>query len=385
MTKDVRVGIIGLGNMGSAHARMIAEGKVPGLRLAAVADVRAEVAEKFPETTFFESGSELIRSGLVDAVVVCTPHFDHTRYGIECLDAGLHLLVEKPISVHKADCERLIKASEGKDVVFAAMFNQRTDPAYKKLKHLIESGELGEIERVQWTITDWYRPDVYYSSGGWRATWAGEGGGVLMNQCPHQLDLWQWLFGMPETIWAECQIGRFHDIEVEDSVTAVMKYSDGKRGVLITTTGEAPGTNRLEVACSRGRVVLENGKIEWLRNEVENREFLRTTKNHFGKPDLWRIEIPFENTGEQHLGVLKNFAKAILEGETLIAPAAEGMNSVELCNAMLLSSAEGAEVRLPMDSVRYERLLKERIAASKPKEKVDEQGAVDSEEFAKSF
>lgn len=370
--------------MGNAHARMIVDGIVPGLILAAVADVRAEVAEKFSEVAFFESGSELISSGLVDSIVICTPHFDHTRYGIECLDAGLHLLVEKPISVHKADCERLIKASEGKEVVFAAMFNQRTDPAYVKLKHLIESGELGEIERVQWTITDWYRPDVYYSSGGWRATWAGEGGGVLMNQCPHQLDLWQWLFGMPESIWADCQIGRFHDIEVEDSVTAVMKYSNGKRGVLITTTGEAPGTNRLEVACSRGRVVLENGKIEWLRNEVENREFLKTTKNLFGKPDLWRIEIPFENTGEQHLGVLKNFAKAILEGEELIAPAAEGMNSVELCNAMLLSSAEGVEVSLPMDCFRYEALLKERMAGSKPKEKVEKR-AVDSDEFAKSF
>lgn len=371
--------------MGNAHARMIVEGKVPGLSLAAVADERNEVSQRFPEVPFFECGSELIQSGLVDAVIVCTPHFSHTRYGIESLDAGLHVLVEKPISVHKADCERLIKASQGKDLVFAAMFNQRTDPAYLKLKHLIESGELGELERVQWTITDWYRPDSYYASGGWRATWAGEGGGVLMNQCPHQLDLWQWLFGMPETIWADCQLGRFHDIEVEDSVTAVMKYADGKRGVLITTTGEAPGTNRLEIACARGRVVLENGKIEWLRNEVENREFLRTTKNIFGKPDVWRIEIPFENTGDQHLGVLKNFSKAILEGEKLIAPAAEGMNSVELANAMLLSAAVGGEVSLPMDSSRYETLLMARIAASKPKERVDERSTVDSEEFAKSF
>ncbi|MBD5778504.1 Gfo/Idh/MocA family oxidoreductase [Pelagicoccus sp. NFK12] len=385
MDKSVRVGIIGLGNMGSAHARMIKEGKVPGLELAAIADERSDVSKAFPDIRFFESGSYLIKSGEVEAVIVCTPHYSHTTYGIETLDAGLHLLVEKPISVHKADCERLIEASKGKDVVFAAMFNQRTDPAYLKLKHLIESGELGEIERVQWTITDWYRPDAYYASGGWRATWSGEGGGVLMNQCPHQLDLWQWLFGMPETIWADCQIGRFHDIEVEDSVTAVMKYADGKRGVLITTTGEAPGTNRLEVACARGRVILENGKVEWLRNEVENREFLKTTKNLFGKPDTWKVEIPFPNTGEQHLGVLKNFAKAILDGELLIAPAAEGMNSVELANAMLLSAAEGGEVSLPMDSSRYEALLKSRIAASKPKARVEVRGSVDSDEFAKSF
>ena len=383
MSKEVRLGIIGMGNMGRSHAQQVREGKVPGLRLAAIADERVEVA--FPDIKFYASGSALIQSGSVDAVLIATPHFDHTGLGVEALEAGLHVLVEKPISVHKSDCERLIAAHRDKKQVFAAMFNQRTDPKYRKLKQLIDSGEIGRIDRIQWTITDWFRTDFYYASGGWRATWAGEGGGVLLNQCPHQLDLWQWLFGMPDRVWADCEIGRFHHIEVEDSVTAVMKYRDGKRGVFITTTGEAPGTNRLEVASERGRIVLEGGRIEWIRNEIPSRQFQEAAHSSFSKPETWQIEIPFAGGGEQDLGVMKNFTRAILDGEPLLAPAAEGMNSVELANAMLLSGAVGEEVTLPLDGARYEALMNERIANSKPKKQVTAPGATNADDFAQSF
>lgn len=385
MSKEVRVGIIGLGNMGQQHARSIRDKKVAGMVLAALADERSELAELFPETPFFSTGPELMDSGLIDAVIIATPHFSHTTLGIQSLEAGLHTMVEKPISAHKADCERLIAAKEGKDVVFAAMFNQRTDPAYVKVKQLIEGGELGRINRIQWTITNWFRTDSYYASGGWRATWAGEGGGVLLNQCPHQLDLWQWLFGMPDLVWADCQIGHSHAIEVEDEVTAVLKYADGKRGVFITSTGEAPGTNRLEIACERGRVVLEDGRISWLRNEVETSDFLRMAKGSFDKPGVWQVEIPISDKVEQHVGILKNFARAILDGETLIAPAEEGIRSVELGNAMLLSGAEGVEVSLPIDAARYEKLLQGRIAASKPKVLTANGKAVSAVDFSKSY
>lgn len=385
MSKEVRLGIIGLGNMGSSHARQVLDGKVPGLRLAGLADERNVMAGSFPDVPFFASGSELIESAAVDAVLIATPHFDHTNQGIAALEAGMHVLVEKPISVHKADCERLVAAHKDKKQVFAAMFNQRTDPKYRKLKHLIDSGEIGQINRIQWTITNWFRTDHYYASGGWRATWAGEGGGVLLNQSPHQLDLWQWLFGMPDRIWAECEIGRFHDVEVEDNVTAVMKYNDGKRGVFITTTGEAPGTNRLEVAAERGRIVLEGDKIEWLRNEVPTGEFQAAAVSSFSKPDIWNVEIPFTSGGEQHLGVMKNFARAILEGEPLLAAAEEGIHSVELGNAMLLSGALEEEVTLPIDGAQYQALLQERIANSKPKSNVAISGASAGEDFAKSY
>lgn len=382
--KTVRVGIIGIGNMGRAHVGNIIKGKVPGLRLVALADIRPEVKAEFPDLAFFATGSELIHSGTVDAVIIATPHYDHTTLGIETLEAGLHLLVEKPISVHKSDCERLIAAHTNPDQVFAAMFNQRTDPKYIKLKELIDSGQLGEIRRIQWTITNWFRTDYYYSSGGWRATWAGEGGGVLLNQCPHQLDLWQWLFGMPDQVRADIRIGRFHDIEVEDDVTAVLKYKDGKTGVFITTTGEAPGTNRLEIAAERGRVVLEGNDISWDRNEVTSSEFCRTATTGFAVPDTWKIQIPFEDKGEQHVGIMKDFARAILSKTPVIAPAAEGIHSIELANAMLLSGFEDRTVSLPLDAGAYEAILKKKIETSTFVKTVVKSTAP-AADFAKSF
>lgn len=363
-SKIVRLGIIGLGNMGIAHAKNIEEGKVPGLELSAVADRDAERLKAYQSIKTFSDGSEMMQSGEVDAVLIATPHYSHTPLGIEALQSGLHLLVEKPISVHKADCQRLIEAHTNKDLMFAAMFNQRTDPSYRKLRQLIQSGELGTIHRINWIITDWYRTESYYRSGGWRATWGGEGGGVLLNQCPHNLDLLQWLFGMPRKITANCQFGRFHDIEVEDAVTALLEYPDGATGVFITTTGEAPGTNRLEVAADRGKVVIESGKFSYTRNESPLSEHLLSEKGGFNKPAVWHVDIPVEGKGEQHVGVMKNFADAILHGEELLAPAAEGIHSVELANAMLYSAFEGQPVELPLDAKIYEKALKKRIETS---------------------
>ena len=237
--KEVRLGIIGLGNMGKVHARSIVEGRIPRSRLTAVADSNAGALKDFPDAKGFTDSAELLKSGEVDAVIIATPHYSHTTIGVQALQAGVHVLVEKPISVHKADCERLIAAHKSKKQVFAAMFNQRTDPYYIKLRELIQSGELGEVRRINWIITNWFRTAAYYASGGWRATWAGEGGGVLLNQCPHNLDLWQWIFGRPQRVRAFCQLGRYHDIEVEDDVTAYMEYKNGATGVFITSTGDS--------------------------------------------------------------------------------------------------------------------------------------------------
>ena len=382
--KSVRLGIIGLGIMGQTHSRNVLQGKVPGLELAAISDKDASRAEAFPGVAYFATAEELIQSGAVDAVVIATPHFFHTSQGIQALEAGLHVLVEKPISVHKADCQRLIAAHRNEKQVFAAMFNQRTDPKYRKLKQLIEEGELGTINRVSWIITNWFRTDQYYASGGWRATWAGEGGGVLLNQCPHQLDLWQWLFGMPQRVRGFCQNGRFHNIEVEDNVTAYMEYADGKTGVFITTTGEAPGTNRLEIAAERGRVVIEDDQVKWIRNEVESGTFCKTSETNFDKPATWDISLPVGGKGEQHIGILKNFAEAILNGQPLIAPGAEGIHSVELANAIIHSSDLGETLELPLDGVAYEAGLQEKIASStfvKPEVK----RPASSDDFSKSF
>lgn len=370
--------------MGQAHAKNILAGEVPGLKLAALADADPARGEAFPDVPFFENASELIASGSVEAVLIATPHYAHTKIGIEALEAGLHVLVEKPISVHKADCQRLIAAHQRDEQVFAAMFNQRTDPKYVKLKELIDSGELGRVNRINWTVTDWFRTEQYYISGGWRATWNGEGGGVLLNQCPHQLDLWQWLFGMPSSVRGFCDYGRFHDIEVEDDVTAYMEYSDGKKGLLITTTGEAPGTNRLEIAAERGRLILEGSTLVWLRNETETSHFSKECTSSFDKPETTEESFEFEGNGEQHVGILKNFVAAILEGAPLTAPAAEGIHSVELANSIIHSSDLKETIELPLDGAAYADALQDKITNStyvKPEQKA----STGDQDFSKSF
>jgi predicted dehydrogenase len=365
----IRLGIIGFGAMGQNHAKQLLDGKVPRCELVAACDAVAANLAKFPQLRGFATPEELFAAKCVDAVLIATPHFAHTTIGIASLNAGLHVLVEKPISVHKADAERLIAAHKNKKQVFAAMFNQRTDPYYQKIRDMIRSGELGTVRRVNWTITNWFRSAAYYGMGAWRATWKGEGGGVLLNQCPHNLDLFQWMFGMPNRITGYCQYGRYHDIEVEDDVTAFLEYANGTTATFITSTGEAPGTNRLEIAAENGRMVYENDKLTWLKNDVPMSEFSKTTREAFGAPKVTEVPLAANGHGGQHLEILKNFTDAILDGALLISPAAEGIHSVELANSILLSSWTGKAVNLPMDGAVYERELNQKIATSKPKAK----------------
>jgi predicted dehydrogenase len=361
---NIRIGVIGLGNMGRTHSRHILDGKVPGLQLTAVADYSSQATEAFPEVTAFAAPEALITSGKVDAVLIATPHFSHTSIGIAALQAGLHVLVEKPISVHKADAEKLIAAHTNPRQVFAAMFNQRTDPYYLKIREMVHDGTLGPVRRVSWTITNWFRTAAYYASGSWRATWAGEGGGILLNQCPHNLDLYSWLFGQPDRVRAFCRYGQYHDIEVEDDVTAYFEYDNGATATFIATTGEAPGTNRLEIAAENGRLVMENDKLVFTRNATPTSEFSRTTKEMFSAPKTTEHLFEYPGHGDQHIGVMRNFAEAIAHGKPLIAPAAEGLRSVELANAMLLSSFEDRAIALPMDGAAYARALQAKIDAS---------------------
>lgn len=368
--KSVRLGIIGMGNIGRYHAEYLQNRKVTRCELAAVCDPVASLAGYRPLKTFTD-GEALIRSGEVDAVLIATPHFQHTTLGIAALQAGVHALVEKPISSHKADAERLIAVSrQHPQVVFAGMFQLRTEPRYLKMRKLIQAGELGQLVRVNWINTDWYRTDAYYASGGWRATWKGEGGGVLLNQCLHNLDTLQWLCGMPNQVRGFCQLGRFHQIEVEDNVTAYLEWSNGMTGVFVSSTGETPGTNRFELCGTKGRLVMENNRLLFTRNEVDMLEFNATARQGFAKPDVWHVEIPFENATLAHATMVQNFVNAILNGEPLIAPGAEGIHSVELANVMVYSSLLGEMVALPLDGAAWEKRLNQLIAASKLEKKV---------------
>jgi predicted dehydrogenase len=359
--ETVRIGVLGSGHMGSQHAHNLLAGKVSGASLGAVSDPNAHKLEPFAQIACFRSSSELIRSGAVDAVLIATPHYDHAPLAIEALGQGLHVLVEKPLAVHKADCEKMLLAYErrpDRGQVFAEVFNQRADPRFGKLRSLIQGGELGPVRRIAWTITDWFRGDAYYKQSRWRATWAGEGGGVLLNQAPHNLDLWQWIFGMPKRIRAFCGFGRFHDIEVEDQVTAYFEYASGTTGVFVTSTGEAPGTNRLEVAGDMGKIVLDADGIAFTRNQVPAPEYMRRTQALFSAPPVSHVPVPLPAGGQnQHLTLVQNFTDAIVRGEPLIAPAVEGIHSVELANAMIYSSLHECTVELPLDAAVYAREL----------------------------
>jgi predicted dehydrogenase len=373
----VRLGIIGVGGMGGSHAKAVLGGKVPRCELAAICDIDTSHFAKYPGIKAFDDSAKMIRSGDVDAVLIATPHYSHTTIGIDALQNGIHTLVEKPISVHKADAEKLIAAHDDPKIQFAAMFNQRTDPYYNKMHELITKGELGRIQRSNWIITNWFRTEAYYRSGGWRATWAGEGGGVLVNQCPHNIDLYQWLCGMPSAITAIGGLGKYHDIEVEDDCSALFEYPDGATGAFFTTTGEAPGTNRLEIAGDRGKLVMEispaGRKLDFIRNEVPASEFLKTSNNRFGVPGVWNISLPLSGTGEQHLGIKKNFVAAILDKVPLIAPAEDGIRSVEIANGMQYSLMSKQRVELPMDGAAYEAYLQQLIAKSTYKKVTDAQ------------
>src|SRR5438128_5621676 len=382
MTK-VRLGIIGMGNIGQHHHGYLSAGKVSRAELVAVSDAIPGKLEKYKPLKIFSDGEELIRFGLVDAVIIATPHYQHTTLGIAALNAGVHAMVEKPISAHKADAERLIAArKKNPEVVFAGMFQLRAEPRYLKIEKLIQDGELGELVRMSWIMTDWFRTEAYYASGGWRATWKGEGGGVLLNQCLHNLDVLQWLLGMPSRVRGFCQLGRFHDIEVEDNVCAYFEYPGEATGMFVSSTGEAPGTNRFEMAGTRGKVVLERDKLAFTRNESDMIEFSRTAKFGFAKPEVWQVDIPFENAANPHAILVQNFVNAILDSEALIAPGEEGIHSVELANVILYSSLMEQTIEMPMDSAAYEKKLNQLIAGSKLEKKVVE---VSNEDFTKSF
>jgi predicted dehydrogenase len=381
--EQVRVGIIGIGNMGSSHAKQLSEGKAPGAVLAGVCDRRPERRKWAVETLgdtvqVFETTEDLFAAGVIDAVVIATPHYDHPSLAMEAFARGLHVLCEKPAGVYTKQVREMNEAAEKSGLVFSMMFNQRQRPLHQKFKDLVESGELGQIMRTNWIISDWFRSQSYYDSGDWRASWRGEGGGVLLNQCPHNLDLWQWICGMPKRVRAFCAFGKYHDIEVEDDVTAYVEYENGATGLFVTTTGEAPGTNRLEVVGDRGKIVMEDGKLTFWRTRTGVAQHTKETKEGFAKPECWTCQIPVNGEGEEHLGVLKNWTNAILKGDELQAPGPEGIRSLELSNAMLLSAWTDGWVTLPVDEDLFYEKLQERIKTSRyVKKEVDETQTVD--------
>ena len=368
----IRLGIIGIGNMGSGHANSVIKGWCPDFVLSAVADTnpkRLEWAkEALGDVKTFNTAEEMLDSGCIDACLIAVPHYDHTKYAIECMKRGIHVMVEKPAGVYTKQVREMnAEAEKHPEVVFGMMFNQRTNHIYRKMRELVQSGEYGEIRRTNWIITDWYRSQAYYDSGDWRATWSGEGGGVLLNQCPHQLDLWQWICGLPVKLQSHLHFGKWHDIEVEDDVTTYCEYANGATGVFITTTGDAHGTNRFEIQLDKAKLVAEHGKLFVLEYEKTEKEFSKENKSPFGNVAAHPVDVETDGMNEQHVGVLKAWGGAILRGEPLVAHGSEGINGLMLSNAMHLSSFLGKEVELPIDEELYYNELMARVKTSRRK------------------
>lgn len=370
------MGIVGLGNMGIGHSRYITNGEISGCSITAVCDNNPErlklASEQYPFLKLFDNIDSMLESNEIDALLIATPHYDHPPLAIKALKKGIHTLIEKPAGVYTKQVLEMNRVAEKTDKVFGIMYNQRTNPIYQKLRDLVQSGELGSIKRTNWVI-DWYRPQSYYDSGGWRATWAGEGGGVLLNQDPHQLDLWQWTCGMPKRVRAFCAYGKYHNIEVEDDVTAYVEYENGATGVFITSTAMAPDTNRLEVVGDRGKVIIENNSLVFYRLRVPERQFNKEFKGGFGNPECWKCEVPVKpGSGGQHKEITQNFVNAILKGEKLLAPGLEGINGLQISNAMHLSSWIDDWVDIPVDADLFYEKLKERIDSSTYKKEAHE-------------
>lgn len=371
----IKLGIIGIGNMGTVHLQNVIDGKCPEIEVTAVADTNPERLDyartKLPETAgFFTDAVEMMDSGRIDSVLVAVPHYDHPGLSMAAFSRGLHVLTEKPAGVYTRDVREMNNAAEKSGVVFAMMFNQRTDHIYRKMRELVQSGEFGQIRRTSWLITNWYRPQAYYDSGAWRATWSGEGGGVLLNQCPHNLDLWQWICGMPVKINAYMSFGKWHDIEVEDDVSAYVEYENGATGVFVTSTGDFPGTNRFEITMDGAKFVAEDGVLKlWKLGKLEA-EFSAENKEAFGNPGAEFSEVETDGRSEQHVGIMNAFASAILRGEPLIAGGEEGINGLTLSNAMHLSAWTNSEIILPLDEDLYYEELMKRVKTSRRKAEV---------------
>ncbi|MBE6982622.1 MAG: Gfo/Idh/MocA family oxidoreductase [Ruminococcaceae bacterium] len=373
--ETIRLGVIGIGNMGTSHCKNLLAGKCPDFTLVAICDrnhARITWAkENFDAPiTYFDNAEAMLDSGLIDACIIAVPHYDHPKYAMACMARGIHVLVEKPAGVYTRQVREMNEFAAKHDVVFAMMFNQRTNPVYIKMRELVQSGKYGQIRRTNWLITNWYRPQFYYDSGDWRATWSGEGGGVLLNQCPHQLDLWQWICGMPKSVHAHIKFGQWHDIEVDDDVTAYVEYENGATGVFITSTGDACGSNRFEIQMDRAKLVVDNDKLTVIEFDVAEPEFTKTCTKAFGHPEYTELDLGEFAKAPAHVGVINAFGGKILRNEPLIAHGSEGINALTLSNAMHLSAWLGKTVELPLDEDLYYNELMKRVATSRRKEAV---------------
>lgn len=383
MTKPLRVAVAGMGTMGRLYAGWMQQGRVPGAVFSAAydpaSDCAARLQEGFPQAKFFSQSSELFHSGLADAVIIASPHRFHPELGEQALRAGLHTMVEKPAGIDAASVRRMnAAAAEHPQLAYGIMFNQRTNPLYRRIRELVQSGEMGQLRRVTWLITTWWRPDSYYTHSPWRATWTHEGGGVLTSQVPHQLDLLQWICGMPERVCCHMHFGSHRAVSVEDDVTAYLEFPNGATGVFVSCTHDVLGTDRLELLLDGGKIIVEDScrarirRLHQMEQELSAGMDAQQTARLVEGGELPDIctETVLEHNPEwaaQHCEMLADFVNAAQTGTPCTAPGAEGLNEVQLANAMYVSAWQGRAVTLPVDEAAFSDMLAERARSEAKK------------------
>lgn len=362
----VKIGIIGAGRQGGKYIKFFLENRMKNAELKAICDIDVGRFDEVDPSHICEHYTDyklMLSKKTIDAIIIDTPHYLHPVIALEAVKYDIHVLSDKPLGVDAYTVKKLKNELSGRKLKFGVLFNQRMLPVYQRIKEIIENQELGKLKRCVWEVTDWYRPQKYYDIGGWRSTWKGEGGGVLINQCVHNIDMIQHLFGMPLKINSSIEYGVYHKTEIDDSVVANFMYSDGFMCTLISSTGETPGTNRLEISGTKGKLVFDVfDKLKFELNDIPEDVFSNETSSprymlKFGKPGVTRKEEKINTNTEAHVMCIQDFINAIVYDRKPSADYYDGLACVQIINAIYYSDWKGKKVELPVDELEFKKML----------------------------
>jgi len=339
----------------NAHRRaQIAE----KINVVAGCDINVEAGQQ--QTTeigcaFYEDYRQMLAEVKPDVAVIVTPHPLHPSMTIDCLRAGCHVLVEKPMAIDVASADEMIEEAKKSGRILAINFQQRFRPVIEKARAIIAAGEIGPLVRTL-SVEPWFRTAFYYRTAVWRAKWTSEGGGVLLNQAPHTLDLLCHLAGMPRKVWGWTRT-LYHAIEVEDTAQAMLEYPNGAPGYLTVSTTEVGVEQRVQIVGEKGAIELVGDKMTVYRIHPSTREFMTGSTEMFAKPETVAEMLDLPDTSGAHVAVYRDLKAAIQEGRPPRADGREAIMSLELANAITLSSYSGQPVTLPLDRKAYGELL----------------------------
>lgn len=373
IAKKVRMAIIGIGNMGRTYACNIADGFVEGMELTAVCcrneEGRRWAKERLGEgLVLVDSTDKLFElEDVFDAVLIVTPHKIHPELTIKAFEKGYHVFCDKPAGITARDARRMIESGKRAGKAYAMMFHNRTMPVYEKIKEMLTLGEVGELLRIDYVNTKPYRTKCYHTSSPWRSSFEHEGGGLLINQGQHYLDLWQWLFGMPKRLTATIDYGKYNDFTVDDNCTIYMEFAGGVRGRFFSSTGEPAGEERIEVVGTKAKLVCLDGTLTVSRYERSTKEWYETNTEPFGKLKIEKEVITYEPCKAPYVVMLQNFSDHLRKGVALIADGYDGYRTLQLSNAAYTSSWLEKEIELPVEETVFAQLLNEAVKKEQEK------------------